>query len=78
MTIETRIADHNAYVLSERARLEREVKKAIAVLGVTRVVDLCAAHADARACEACNADSRRRWRSAYRRLSSAFLWVRQD
>ena len=56
----------------ERNRLEKEVRRAIAILGVQRVTELCAQHADARAEEACNIASRQRWRGAYRKLSTAF------
>lgn len=78
MTIEDRIEDHNAHIIAERVRLEREVKRAIDVIGIRRVVKLCADHADARVCEACNAQSKRNWALAQRKLNSIFNWMRHN
>lgn len=71
MTTESKIASHNDYVMQERNRLEGEVRKAIAILGFRRVMELCSHHADARSMEAADYEMRRRWKSVWRSVEKA-------
>lgn len=71
MTIDARIQEHNDIVQQEQERCRREVKHAIAILGIREVISLCARHADLRSKETANRESKARWVWVYRKLQNA-------